>query len=198
MKANLVLALIAVPTLFMSTQLSAALVTINGDTMTLVGTTNTTSNIGNSSQFEDEFGIAGMQMYYKSDHVEGQASGSDSGTFASSYNTMFSPISDPTDATISWVPNSDWIVCPDCYLLVKDGAATPAQYLFDLANWNGQNTISLTGFWDGVNGAISNVAIWGARAPSTVPEPATLGLLGIGLLGLGLAATRRRDRNDSA
>ncbi len=39
--------------------------------------------------------------------------------------------------------------------------------------------------------ALSNVALWGKENGHTVPEPMTLGLLGVGLLGLGVAARRR-------
>lgn len=112
-----------------------------------------------------------------------------SGTFADSYLTTFDndPL-DPTAALIEYIIGQAAIQCPSCYLAIKDGAATPGYYFYDLSSWNGTDSIEMTGFWFGTQGAISHVAIWGVHQ---VAEPATVGLLGLGLLGFGLARRRR-------
>jgi hypothetical protein len=114
--------------------------------------------------------------------------GADEGSFAGDYQTTFSNTSqDPSDALIEWVGPD--VITNATHLLVKDGNQTPAWYLFSILGWNGLDDIQLLGFWPN-QGAISHVAIYGGGDTVTVPEPGTLLLLGLGLVGL--AATRRR------
>lgn len=69
------------------------------------------------------------------------------------------------------------------WLVVKDGAQIPAWYAFNLTylGWNGTDTIEVRDFWAVTNGDISHVAIYGSLA---VPEPYTMLLLGLGLVGV--------------
>ncbi|MBE9503990.1 MAG: PEP-CTERM sorting domain-containing protein [Proteobacteria bacterium] len=128
-----------------------------------------------------------LTMLYKSESGAADGSGYDSGSFASSYNTFFSNShTDPEDALIEYIGGAS-IVCPECYLTVKDGHHSPALYAFNISSWNGLDDIVLKGFWPG-GGAISNVAIWGVV--TSVPEPGTLGMFGSILIGL--VALRRR------
>jgi hypothetical protein len=127
-------------------------------------------------------------LLYKSNVSGTTGLGADSGTYASSYKTLFSnTLADPSGALISYLGGSA-IGCGTCYLLVKDGNQIPAHYLFSLAGWNGTESITLTAFWP-EQGAISNVAIY-SGVSTQVPEPATLLLLSLG--ALGLAARGRR------
>lgn len=112
------------------------------------------------------------------------------GSFADSYETAFEndPL-DPEDAVINYSSGEPAIGCPECYLVVKDGKNEPAQYLFNIGDWNGTDSIDLAGFWDENQGAISHVAIFGGGG-TEVPAPGTLGLFGLSLLLLAGAQRR--------
>lgn len=120
----------------------------------------------------------------------------ESGLFTDSYNTeFFNTSTDPDSALITWSGPS-FIGCPVCYLLVKDGNHSPAQYVFDIGGWDGMMDIELNNFWP-QNGAISHIAIYGGVKPPNeegVPEPGTVVLFGMGLLGIGLSQLRKKRR----
>jgi hypothetical protein len=141
------------------------------------------------------FGVSGLSLLYKSDFLT-FGFGIDSGSYAQSYNTSFSDtIFNPSDALITYEGGAD-IDCPSCFLAVKDGNQNPGYYFYNLSAWNGRESLSLQNFWPG-NGSISHVAIWGrpttTTPPTTVPEPSTLALFGLGLLAVGLARRRKRS-----
>ena len=123
-------------------------------------------------------------LLYKS-----EVGGGDSGPYANSYDTSYmNTLAEPSDALIKYLGGS-YMDCSVCYLLVKDGNQSPAQYLFDISGWSGNEDISITGFWTG-KGAISNVRILGTA--TRVPEPATVALLGSGIAAI--CVRRRRVR----
>ena len=125
------------------------------------------------------FGTSDLSLLYKANF-----GGNEEGPYQSFYSTAFS--GDPNNALITW-DGPDLIVCPECYLVVKDG--NQPQYLYELASWNGQDALDLQGFYPD-RGAISHVAIFGKTA--SVPEPGTVGLLGLGIFGL-LTLRRRKS-----
>ena len=137
-------------------------------------------------------------LQYKQDVGEGE-----SGPYADNYTTtFFDTPTDPSGATIVWdgLPEP-WINKALDYLLVKDGNHDPAWYLFDLVNWNGRDTLSLSGFWPS-GGAISHVSLYGRGTPpgddppdddppGAIPEPSSLLLCLTAAIG-GIFALRRR------
>ncbi len=131
-----------------------------------------------STQIATIVGYSGtLEIFYKQD----VGALYDSGSFASSYATVFSnTVNDPSDATITYISGQPYISGFPLYLYVKDGKQDPAFYIFDISEWNGTETIDIRGFWSG-RGAISHVTIYGV---TLVPEPSILILLGTGLLGI--------------
>ncbi|KAA3628900.1 MAG: PEP-CTERM sorting domain-containing protein [Proteobacteria bacterium] len=112
------------------------------------------------------------------------------GSFAGWYSTTFSNTArDPSNALIEQEGAGN-INCPECYLAVKDGNASPGYYFYNLASWDGMEDIRLENFWPN-QGAISHVSIWGRNATS-VSEPTPLTLMGISLLVMGIVMKGRR------
>jgi hypothetical protein len=167
----------------------AASALLNTPSTGVCGTATCLSMTGNhASQAQIDAAIAGVlggsiELYQQN------VGGSESGHFAGSYLTEFENTpADPRDATITYVGGD--VLHGATYLLVKGGNHSPAWYLFKL-NWNGTETITLNDFWPD-EGAISNVTLYGTAGPTTkVPEPATMGLIGAGLLAFGLLRRRK-------
>lgn len=120
-----------------------------------------------------------------------EVGGGDSGPFATPYTTTYSNTSsDPSNALVEYNGDGDPITDAE-WLFVKDGNNEPVWYLFDISSWDGMVDIVLTGFWPN-GGAISHLSIYGGDDTTRVPEPGTLALLGLGLLGLGVNRRNRR------
>ena len=162
-----------------------------------IATTATNSNLGTLEAINTAFGTSytDLNLLYKGDSGVG---GTESGTFASSYSyDIFSSPGNDFDSFLIEFTGGTAASCPTCVLIVKDGNNDPSQYLLNLDDWNGTDTISGSGFWTASNGAISNIALWQGDGgvppdPAEVPEPMPAALLGLGLIGVGMTRLRAR------
>ena len=163
-------------------------------------TTNVNSNLNNSAlytQLEGCFDVTALSplaLVYKQNAGTG---GTEEGSYAASYTTTFND--DRSGGLIDYI-SGPVAFCTECYLVVKDGNNSPAQYFFDISGWNGTEDITLSGFWP-QNGSISHVSIHGVATdppleddpPSSVPEPTSFLLIsaGFGMVAMRLRKTKQ-------
>lgn len=205
MKATLKVLVAAVAILGMSMQADALPITPSAPLCTAVDPDPTVCLVATGAEDDNsetavkaalEYWLgAGYVDIYKSNAEGGEAGEDLIGT--DHYSTDFIPDVEPEGASIV-NDGTLHISSGPIYLVVKDGAHDPSWYIFQIlvggANWDGEETLSLSGFWpDG--GAISNVSIHGVPGATpfvvtTVPDGgSTAMLLGVGFMFL--AAGRR-------
>jgi hypothetical protein len=143
----------------------------------LQDTGNDTSNAVISAYILSTYGATEV---YKQD----TGAASDEGTAAAYYTTAIN--AGASGGTVTWV-GPGWIIGTPVYFLVKDGASTPAWYLFNISNWGGKDTITFSNFWP-TQGGISHIAIFGGT--TTVPDGGSVAML-LGAALVGLAGFRR-------
>lgn len=100
---------------------------------------------------------------------------------------------DEVDADGDWSYSGDFSNWDSFFLVTKAGNPGWAAYYFD--DLDGLNSLegTFTIPWNAPSGkppALSHLDLY-AKTVAQVPEPATLGLMGLGLLGLGLRRSRR-------
>jgi hypothetical protein len=108
---------------------------------------------------------------------------SDEGTLANSYNTSWSPATEPESASItSVVGQSPFGTTQLTWLLAKDGVS---HYVWNLTGiWDGVEEIQINNLWP-TQGSFSHIEIGGTRSTSAVvPEPSTYIAGGLALLPL--------------
>ena len=107
-------------------------------------------------------------------------SGAEGGNLADSYSTLFATTGTGGAFRITYDGAPDAVIgCGVCGLLVK--GANGQEAVFSLKNWDGKEQITGTGFGNSAS-AIAGVGI----VSRAVPEPASLLLLGAGLLGIAI------------
>ena len=128
-------------------------------------------------------------LLYKATPSEG-GGGSEEGSFANSYNTTYGTLT-PASAIIEYT-GSTAIISNPVYVLIKggnnkNGANTTSWYFYNVPGWNGTDSINFSNYYNGKQGKISHISIYGTPGVNVPDGGSTLALIGLALAGLGLA-----------
>jgi hypothetical protein len=137
--------------------------------------------------------LSAILGYPVTEYYKANAGGTEEKPLAGSYTTVFGGGNET--ATVTW-DGPSLFDCGICILLVKDGNNAPNQIYFDLGpdgyGWDGMESIFISNplIWPN-GGSISHVSIFAVSEPTQqVPEPGSLTLLGLSLLGLASLSRR--------
>jgi hypothetical protein len=175
------------------TAILGAALAVNANTITLTPSTVAVLTGTDQSQADINTAIAPWVGSLDSLYKSTQSDASEDGAFAGSYSTTYGTLT-AASAVISY-GSGPFINSNPVYALIKDGKLPQTGgltwYLFDISGWNGTDSIAFSGFFDGNQGKISHVDIYGKDVPVEVPDnSATLFCLGLGLLTVAFAARK--------
>ena len=131
-------------------------------------------------------------LLYKATPGEG-GGGSEAGSFANSYNTTYGTLT--TASAIIAYTGPTAINLNSVYVLMKDGnikagnntPITTSWYFYNVSGWNGTDSIEFSNYFNGNQGKISHISIYGTPGVNVPDGGSTLALIGLALAGLGLA-----------
>ena len=131
-------------------------------------------------------------LLYKATPSE-RGGGSEDGSFANSYNTTYGTLT--TASAIIAYNGPTAIISNSVYVLIKDGnikagpntPITTSWYFYNVPGWNGTDSINFSNYFNGNQGKISHISIYGNPGSKVPDGGSTLALIGLALAGLGLA-----------
>jgi hypothetical protein len=118
---------------------------------------------------------------------------SEAGSFANDYNTAYGTLTSASAIIAYNGPTA--IISNSVYVLIKDGninlgpntPITTSWYFYNLSGWNGTDSINFSDYFNGNQGKISHISIYGTPGVNVPDGGSTLALIGLALAGLGLA-----------
>lgn len=131
-------------------------------------------------------------LLYKATPSEG-GGGSEAGSFANDYNTTYGTLTMASAIIAYNGPTA--IISNSVYVLMKDGninfgpntPITTSWYFYKVPGWNGTDSINFSNYFNGNQGKISHISIYGTPGVNVPDGGSTLALIGLALAGLGLA-----------
>jgi VPDSG-CTERM motif len=129
-------------------------------------------------------------LYKSSPEDESPYTATEEGSFSNSYNTTYGTLT-PASAIIAYTGPTA-IISNSVYVLMKGGnnkkgANTNDWYFYNISSWNGTDSINFSNYFNGNQGKISHISIYGTPGVNVPDGGSTLALIGLALAGLGLA-----------